>query len=291
MCIRDSSIDDVKKAFRIAKDAGFKIVAHMMLNLPPSDPKLDLMSFRKLFEDEDFRPDMLKIYPTAIIEGTELYLMWKRGEYTPYPEDVLIDTIAKIKKMIPPWIRVQRVQRDIPTYMVKAGYNVGNLRQVVLNYMKNQGWRCRCIRCREVGLRNLKEGIYPEDIKLISRKYYASAGQEIFISFEDLKNDIIIGFLRLRKPSEFAHRPEIDHKTMIVRELHVYGPLAPIGYKSSETWQHKGYGKELLKTAERIASEEYDAKKIVIISGIGVREYYRKFGYRNDGPYMSKNLN
>lgn len=287
---RGHSVKDVIKAFRVAKDAGLKIVAHMMLNLPPAVPELDVKSFEMLFNDPDFRPDMIKIYPTAIIKGTVLYKMWKRGEYTPYSEDKLIEVIAKIKKMIPPWIRVQRVQRDIPLYMVDGGYKIGNLRQIVHEYMRARGWRCRCIRCREIGLNYLKYKIQPDDVKLIVRKYEASQGEEIFISFEDIKKDLIIGFLRLRRPSDHAHRPEISKNTMIVRELHVYGELLPIGEKSDVSWQHRGFGKKLLRTAERIATEEYDARKIVIISGIGVREYYRKFGYQLEGPYMSKKL-
>lgn len=287
---RNHDIDSVIKAFRIAKDAGLKIVAHMMLNLPFSDPKKDLNSFIKLFNDPDFRPDMLKIYPTAVVKGTELYEMWRKGEYTPYDENKLIDVIARIKKMTPPWIRIQRVQRDIPLYALEAGYTVGNLRQVVKNYMQKKGWKCRCIRCREAGLNYYKYDIRPEEINFIIRKYKASLGEEIFISAEDVKKDIIIGFLRLRKPSEFAHRKEITQNTMIVRELHVYGSALPIGTHSNSSWQHKGYGAKLLSLAEEIASSEYDANKLVIISGIGVREYYRRFGYKLEGAYMSKKI-
>ena len=289
---RGHDVETVRRAFRIAKDAGFKIVAHMMLNLPPSDPRRDLDSFKRLFIDPDFRPDMLKIYPTAVIEGTELYEMWRRGDYEPYSEETLIRIIAEIKKFIPPWVRIQRVQRDIPVKIVLAGYSVGHLRDVVKRYMLTRGWRCRCIRCREVGLKEHKEGIKvnPDYVRFIIRKYEASQGEELFLSYEDIKNDVIIGFLRLRKPSEYAHRPEIDENTMIVRELHVYGSLVPIGMRRSNGWQHRGFGAKLLQMAEKIAVEDYDAQKIIIISGIGVREYYRKFGYRLEGPYMSKKL-
>jgi len=287
---RGHDVKTTREAFRITKDAGLKIVAHMMLNLPPPDPDRDIEDFRILFEDPDFRPDMLKIYPTAVIEGTELCEMWKRGEYIPYPDDILIETIAKIKRFIPPWVRIQRVQRDIPLTEVVAGYSTGSLREVVRKYMQSKGWRCRCIRCREVGLNYIKYGKLPDEkwIKPVIRKYEASLGEEIFISFEDIKNDILIGFIRLRKPSEYAHRKEVTQNTMLIRELHVYGPLVPIGEKPKYEWQHKGYGAKLLNYAEKIAVEEYDAKKILIISGIGVREYYRKFGYKREGPYMSK---
>ena len=287
---RGHTVEATRKAFRIAKDAGFKIVAHMMLNLPFTDPKLDIESFKILFNDPDFRPDMIKIYPTAVIKGTVLYEMWKRGDYKPYPEEELIRVIGEVKKMLPPWVRVQRVQRDIPLPLIETGYTTGNLRQVVQQYMAERGWRCRCIRCREVGLNYFKYGIVPENVKMLIRKYMASNGEEIFISFEDVKKDLIIGFLRLRKPSDYAHRPEVTHNTMIIRELHVYGELIPVGSNQSDSWQHKGYGRKLLSAAEKIAVEEYDAKKILIISGIGVREYYRRFGYKKEGPYMSKKV-
>ena len=289
---RGHTVEDTIKAFRIAKDSAFKIVAHMMPNLPTSNPEKDLKALTDLIENPDFRPDMLKIYPTAVIKGTELYQMWKKGEYKPYPEEKLIEVISQFKRRVPPWIRIQRIQRDIPLYKVDAGYRVGNLRQVIQKYMESRKWKCRCIRCREVGHVKNKKGIAPdpENIKLITRKYEASQGEEIFLSYEDIKKDILIGFLRLRKPSEKAHRPEIKQKTMLIRELHVYGELTPLHQKTPETWQHKGYGTKLLQAAEQISKEDYDATKILVISGIGVREYYKKHGYKRDGPYMSKKL-
>ncbi|MGQ4892668.1 MAG: tRNA uridine(34) 5-carboxymethylaminomethyl modification radical SAM/GNAT enzyme Elp3 [Candidatus Njordarchaeia archaeon] len=289
---RGHTVEDTIKAFRIAKDSAFKIVAHMMPNLPMSNPEKDLKALMELIENPDFRPDMLKIYPTAVIKGTELYEMWKKGEYKPYPEEKLIEVISQFKRRIPPWIRIQRIQRDIPLYKIDAGYHVGNLRQIVQKYMEARRWKCRCIRCREVGHVKNKKGLTPslENIKLITRKYEASQGEEIFISYEDIKKDILIGFLRLRKPTEKAHRPEIDQNTMLIRELHVYGELAPLHQKAPQTWQHKGYGTKLLQAAEQISTEEYDATKILVISGIGVREYYEKHGYKKDGPYMSKKL-
>ena len=248
--------------------------------------------FEQLFKDPNFRPDMLKIYPTAIIKGTKLYELWKNGEYKPYSEETLLNVIANIKKKIPPWVRIQRVQRDIPINIVEGGYKSGNIRQKVKALMKKKGWKCRCIRCREVGHVFAKEGKLPEEgnIRLVTRKYKASGGEEIFLSFEDTKLDILIGFLRLRKPSDNAHRSEIDSNTMLIRELHVYGIQVPIGERHLNGWQHRGYGLKLLHEAERIAEEDYDAKRIIIISGIGVREYYRRFGYRLLGPYMFKKL-
>jgi len=289
---RGHDVEAVRRAFRIARDAGLKIVAHMMPNLPPDpSPERDFEDFLRLFRDPDFRPDMLKIYPTAVVRGTKLYEMWVRGEYEPYGEDELIRLLARVKKMVPPWVRIQRLQRDIPIYLVEAGYSVGNLRQVVLNYMRRLGWRCRCIRCREAGHR-MRDGWRPEEnrIKLVVRKYEASGGVEYFLSYEDVEADVIIGLLRLRKPSEYAHRREVDENTTIIRELHVYGPQTPLGARYDYSLQHRGYGGRLIREAEKIAAEDLDARKMLIISGIGVREYYRRFGYRLEGPYMSKSL-
>lgn len=288
---RGHGVEEIRKAFQVARDAGLKICAHIMPQLPGSTPEKDLEVFRRLFDDPDFRPDMLKIYPTVVVKGTILYEMWKRGEYEPYPPDVLIDLIAKMKRETPPWVRIQRVQRDIPMHQIEAGVPCGNLREVVRRYMEKLGWRCRCIRCREVG-HAMRRGVKPEPevVRLVVRKYEASGGLEYFISFEDVKNDVLIGFVRLRKPSERAHRPEVDQNTTIIRELHVYGPLVPLGQRSAEGWQHRGYGRRLIAEAERIAVEELDARKMLIISGIGVREYYYRLGYRREGPYVSKRL-
>jgi elongator complex protein 3 len=289
---RGHDSETIKKAFKIAKDASLKIVAHVMPNLPLSDPKKDLRMLLELIKNPDYRPDMLKIYPTAVIKGTKLYEMWEKGQYRPYPEEKLIEVISEFKKHIPPWIRIQRIQRDIPLYKVDDGYRIGNLRQVVQDYMTIRDWKCRCIRCREVGHIQRTKNLTPleENIKLVTRTYEASQGTEIFISYEDVKNDILIGFLRLRKPSEETHRPEITQNTMLIRELHVYGEQTPLHQKHEKTWQHRGYGRKLLRVAEEIAKTEYDATKILVISGIGVREYYKKQGYRREGPYMSKKL-
>ena len=148
------------------------------------------------------------------------------------------------------------------------------------------------MRCREVGHRMLKDGVEPDPdhIELVERRYEASEGLEVFLSFEDTRNDILIGLLRLRVPSEKAHRPEVkEHQSTLVRELHVYGPMIPVGERG-EGWQHRRFGEELLREAERISVEEFDARKILVTSGLGVKPYYRRLGYRDDGPYVSKPL-
>lgn len=281
----------VKKSFRIAKNSAFKIVGHIMLNLPGSSPEKDLKSFRELFNNPDFRPDMLKIYPTTIVKGSKLYEMWKNREYTPYSEKKIIKTIAKMLKELPSYVRVQRVQRDIPLWLVE-NYQYGNLREMAWQYMEKKGWERKGIRSKEVGHKRKKGNIEPKikDIKLLKRTYEASQGKETFLSFEDVKRNILVGFLRLRKPTSQAHREEIGSDTTLVRELHVFGPLVPPHHKEKKAWQHRGYGKKLLEYAEIISKRKYNASKIIVISGIGVREYYRKLGYTKIGPYMGKNL-
>ncbi len=290
---RGHTVKDVEECFRILKDSGFKIVAHLMPNLPGSDPERDLEMFRTVFRDERFKPDAVKIYPTLAIRGTALYDMWRRGLWEPYPLDVLIELIAKIKAMAPPWVRIQRVQRDIPATVIEAGPRKSNLRELVQRYMRARGLRCRCIRCREVGHKMLKEGVLPdpEDVRLVKYREEASGGVDLFLSFEDVGKDILIGYVRVRVPSEAAHRPEVRAvPSAIIRELHVYGPMVPVGSRRPDGWQHRGYGARLIAEAERIAREEYDVRKMLILSGLGVKRYYARFGYRPDGPYVSKPL-
>jgi len=290
---RGHSVQDVTEATRILKDAGLKVAYHMMPNLLGSSYERDLEAFKRLFQDARFKPDALKIYPTLVLKGTKLYEMWRNGGYSPYPTEDVVKLIVEVKKMIPRWVRVQRVQRDIPSNLIIAGVKESNLRQMVYAELERQGIPCRCIRCREVGHVKLKLGLEPnpEDIKPIVERYPASEGTELFLSYEDVKQDILIGFLRLRYPSDKAHRPEIREKrAMLVRELHVYGPMVPLSTRVKGGWQHRGYGERLLKNAESVAKEEYDAKRMVVTSGLGVKEYYFRRGYTRDGPYVSKKL-
>jgi elongator complex protein 3 len=193
--------------------------------------------------------------------------------------------------MLPKWVRTMRIQRDIPSPLIEAGVQKSNLGELVYNRLEEEGVQCQCIRCREVGhqaSRGIKADL--DQIQLMEETYSSVGGEEIFISQEDPISDVLAGFLRLRIPSNNAHRPEIDDKTALVRELHVYGSLVPIGEKKSVVGQHVGYGEELLARAEEIAIEKYNREKMVIISGIGTRNYYRKFGYEREGPYMAKKL-
>jgi len=290
---RDHTVKDVVEATRILKDSGLKIVYHLMPGLPGSNFERDIEGFKRVFSDPSFKPDMIKIYPCLVLKGTKVYKWWKSGKYTPYSTQEGVKLIAEMKKFIPPWIRIMRVQRDIPANLVQAGVKKSNLRQLILRKLKREGTRCKCIRCREVGYRWLNDKVEPnsEKIRILSVKEEASGGTDIFISAEDPDNDVLVGYLRLRIPSESAHRPEIAAiPSSIVRELHVCGFLVPVGEHSSEAWQHKGYGNLLLSEAERISKREYDRRKVVVISALGTKRYYMRFGYMYEGSYMSKML-
>ena len=285
---RGHRVNDVVESTRILRDSGIKVAMHLMPGLF-SDPERDMRIFHRIFEDEQFKPDMLKIYPCLVTKGSKLYELWKNGDYSPYTTEEAADLIVKVKKMLPKWVRTMRIQRDIPSQLIEAGVKKSNLGELVYNKLAEENVNCQCIRCREVGHRGAV-GVNPifNDIELTKEEYNAGEGREIFLSHEDKLNNILIGFLRLRIPSINAHRREVDEKTAIVRELHVYGQMAELGQKKEELWQHMGYGEELLLEAERIALENYDKNKLLIISGVGARNYYRKFGYKKEGPYMSK---
>ena len=289
---RMHTVADVVEATQIAKDAGLKIVYHLMPGMPGSNPQNDLGVFQEIFSDQRFKPDMIKIYPCLAIEGTKAYQWLQEGKYQPYTTEEAALVIAEIKKFIPKWVRIMRVQRDIPAKLIIGGVKKSNLRQIVHEKLKAQNFQCQCIRCREVGHRMETDHVKPDltNIKILTEQYFASNGTEYFISTEDPKNNVLLGYLRLRIPSPKAHRPEITETlSAIVRELHVYGPLVPVGRRAAEAWQHKGYGIQLLEEAENIAKKA-GLKKILVISALGTKRYYMRVGYKRDGPYMSKLL-
>lgn len=285
---RSHTVQDVIEATRILKDAGLKIAYHLMPGLPGSTPHNDLDAFTEVFTNPDYKPDMIKIYPCLVLKGTKVYEWYRAGKYKPYTNEQAVDLIVKIKKRIPPWVRVMRVQRDIPAPLIIAGVNQSNLRQLVHEQLEAHGMKCRCIRCREVSHRFSVNDL---NIDVTTTKYVASEGDELFIAAEDCEHDVLIGYVRLRIPSPRAHRPEIQGLSCsIVRELHIYGPMVPVGHHSQTAWQHHGYGHQLLAEAERITKEIYEIPKIVVISALGTKQYYKQLNYKYDGVYMSKTL-
>uniref|UniRef100_A0A670HXN0 Elongator complex protein 3 n=1 Tax=Podarcis muralis TaxID=64176 RepID=A0A670HXN0_PODMU len=287
---RGHTVKAVCESFHLAKDAGFKVVAHMMPDLPNMGLERDIDQFVEFFENPAFRPDGMKLYPTLVIRGTGLYELWKTGRYKSYPPSTLVDLVARILALVPPWTRVYRVQRDIPMPLVSSGVEHGNLRELALARMKDLGTECRDVRTREVGIQEIHHKVRPYQVELIRRDYVANGGWETFLSYEDPEQDILIGLLRLRKCSEETFRAELKGGVSIVRELHVYGSVVPVSSRDPLKFQHQGFGMLLMEEAERIAKEEHGSWKIAVISGVGTRDYYRKIGYELDGPYMVKRL-
>ena len=289
---RGHTVKAVADTFCLAKDAGFKVVSHMMPDLPNVGMERDLDQFREYFENPAFRTDGLKIYPTLVIRGTGLYELWKTGRYKSYAPNELVDLVARILALIPPWTRIYRVQRDIPMPLVTSGVENGNLRELALARMKDFGTTCRDVRTREVGINEVKNKIRPQQVELVRRDYVANGGWETFLAYEDPKQDILIALLRLRKCSkQSTFRPELTgQQSSLIRELHVYGSAVPVHGRNPKKFQHQGYGTLLMEGAERIARKEHGSKKLAVISGVGVRSYYRRLGYWLDGPYMSKML-
>ncbi|MFC6824859.1 tRNA uridine(34) 5-carboxymethylaminomethyl modification radical SAM/GNAT enzyme Elp3 [Halopelagius fulvigenes] len=287
-------------ANRRLRDAAFKVGFHMMPGQPGMTKEMILEDFRQIFENEDYRPDYLKIYPTLVVRGTRIYDQWRRDEFEPLGNEEAAEIVAEVMGMIPKYTRLQRVQRDIPADFIDAGVWKSNLRQLAEQKAEEKGIEITDIRSREVGMNEADPD--PENVELDVMTYEVAGGTEHFLSFEDRRQDLLVGFCRLRFPNVSASgasggssdasdgdpvRRELENAAL-VRELHVYGSEVGIGGEGD--WQHKGYGRKLVERAEEMARDAgYD--KLSIISGIGVREYYKnKLGYHQDGPYVSKRL-
>ncbi|MDA3802353.1 MAG: tRNA uridine(34) 5-carboxymethylaminomethyl modification radical SAM/GNAT enzyme Elp3 [Patescibacteria group bacterium] len=269
---RGHGVKETIKATSLLRKYGFKVTYHLMPGLPGATAKKDFEMFKEVFSSEDFQPDQIKFYPTVVTKGSLLYDWYKEGKYKPYSDKVLQDLIIKCKEKVPRYVRIIRLIRDIPGESIVAGNKITNLRQI----MKDKGAKCECIRCREAHDKKIDK--YQINIE----KYRAANGDEYFISVDSLDGKILFGFCRLR----------IDKNGPIsqamIRELHVYGELIPVGNKLKKV-QHSGIGKKLIKKAEEIAKSE-KANSIAIISGVGVRGYYRKFSYKLKNTYMFKVL-
>ena len=295
---RGHNLEKTIYATKLLKNAGFKITYHIMPGLPGSNLKKDKKMFKELFSNPNFQPDQLKIYPCIVLKNAPLYKLWKNKKYKPYTKEQLLNLLIKIKKIIPPYVRIIRIIRDIPAQSIVAGNKTSNLRQL----LEQKKVKCNCIRCREI--KSQKSKI--KNVKLIRREYSASGGKEIFLSFEDIENNKLLAFLRLRITNEWT-LPVLKNSAMI-RELHTYGQVVKISEKNKNAQQHQSLGKQLMIKAEKIAKNEFKfhpvksretgspeakfnrVKKIAVIAGIGVREYYRKLGYRLKSDYMIKKI-
>lgn len=292
LCRRGHGSAAAAKATKLLKDAGYKTDYHLMPQLPGSTPENDLAELKNIFSDSRYRPDMLKIYPCTVIESAELYDWWAKGLYQPYPDGELKEVIIHAKTTVPRYCRLSRIIRDIPSPDIKAGNAVTSLRQQIQREMKERNLRCSCLRCREIG-RNLE--YLKDEPYFFDDTYESSDGKEHFLSMENIQRQAVFAFCRLRLPDTATTQeqltelmPEIRNCAFI-RELHTYGHLVPINTSDPKAAQHKGHGKRLMAEAERIAKQA-GYKRMAVISGVGVRGYYRKLGYTLEGTYMIKNL-
>ncbi len=273
---RGHKVKDVIYATKRLKNAGFKIGYHIMPGLPGSSMKHDIELFKKLFSDENFKPDQLKIYPTQVLKGSDLEDLYKRGEYKPYTDNQLVKLMIKLKSFVPEYCRIMRIMREIPPAYLVAGTLKIDLRKIIENKAK-----CKCIRCREIGFALREKKKVERNIRIKIIKYSASDGKEFFLQFVN-KDNIIFGLCRLR----------ISEDKAFIRELHVFGKSLSLGKKplaKKNEYQHKGLGKRLMLEAEKIARQN-KCKKILVISGIGVRDYYKRLGYILEEPYMTKKI-
>ena len=298
--VRDHGTAEVRQATAELKDAGFKVAYHLMPNLPGATPESDLESLRTLFDDPAYRPDAIKLYPCVVIESAELFHWWIDGRYHSYDDETLVELLLRMKQYVPSYVRIERVIRDIPSTSIQSGCLTTNLREEVQRRMRERGLRCRCIRCRQV-----RESI-PGTFTLKRETYDASDGLELFLSFEDASTDRLASLLRLRIPGHLLRRrsPHLQggggvpnmadvrplRDAALIRELHSYGPHLPLRQHREAAVQHQGFGKRLLAEAERIARDEFGLRRMAVIAGVGVREYYRRFGYELEDTYMVKRL-
>ncbi|MBI5000074.1 MAG: tRNA uridine(34) 5-carboxymethylaminomethyl modification radical SAM/GNAT enzyme Elp3 [Euryarchaeota archaeon] len=303
---RGHGVKETTEATKTAKDAGLKVGYHMMPGLPGETRDSDLATFRTLFSDERFMPDMLKIYPTLVMPGTKLHAAWERGEYKPYSVEEVVELLADFKAHVPPWLRIQRIQRDIPAQLIADGVRKSHVRVLVREELRRRGGRCRCIRCREVGHALAVEG-EPDagDAVLNTIEYKASGGREVFISFDEPGRGALVAYLRLRLTTEGAHAAALGGQRRnssdalgssaaaeplgIVREVKVFGQMLPISSEPKSEWQHRGLGGRLLAEAEEI-SRAAGARRMLVTSGVGARGYYRRLGYALSGEHMGKRL-
>lgn len=285
---RGHSVADVIDATKRLRDAGLKVGYHLMPGQPGSSPKNDLEKMKMVFSDERFLPDLVKFYPCLVVPGTALYRDWKAGNFEPLSTERAAAILGEIAPSIPVFTRVMRIQRDIPADLIAGGVTKGNLRELVDDYMRAHGLACRCIRCREAGLVSRTKKVGEESLRLSRLDYAAAGGDEVFLSLENPATDTLFALCRLRRIGSSARAP-LEAGMGMIRELRVFSRAVGLHEAASDgEFQHKGLGARLLAEAERIAFDEWHVPQLAVISGLGVREYYRNLGYSDFGPFVSK---
>ena len=282
---RGCNTQDAHNCIKLLKDQGFKVDIHLMPDLPFSSPQLDMQMFETVFNTPHLQPDQIKIYPCETTDFTVIKKWHDTGKYTHYPKEDLIKVIKHAVTLCKPWIRIQRIVRDIPVEYIHAGNTCMNLREVVDRIIKKEGKENLDIRCREIG-RHKNYSL--RDSRLFIRRYKASESWEYFISQESRDNAVVFGFIRLRIPPR-NHNPVFPAilQTGLIRELHVYNNVVPVDTPKTFSTQHMGVGKKLLRTAEWIAWL-WGLRGVSVISGEGVREYYKKLHYQDIQTYSIK---
>lgn len=293
---RGHTVQQFRDAMLLLRYAGFKVDLHFMPDLPGSNAKHDVEMYKLIFSDPGLKPDMVKIYPNTVIKTAELYQWFLDGRFTPYSDKELFSALIEMKKATPRYCRISRLIRDIPATEIEGGNIVTNLREMLEAFMKKEGTKCVCLRCREISRQKDTISLEEEPVLFVDQ-YDTTGGKEYFLSFEDKKRIAVYGFLRLRIPFSsgekkitnlYEYMKELQGCAFI-RELHVYGTLVEIGKHNTAASQHKGLGKKLVLAAENII-REHNFTKSAIISGVGVRDYYRKLGYKKSGTYMVKTI-
>jgi len=291
---RGHTIEDACQAITYLKDNCFKVDIHLMPDLPNATPEKDAEMFDFTFNTPYLQPDQVKIYPCEVTPWTVIKKWHDSGKYKPYAqtnERALLDVVKYGMTICPPWVRLPRVIRDIPLTYIEGGNKYPNLRQMLNDEIERDGDTSMDIRYRECGRHPEYK---PQEAEIVIRWYEANDALEYFISFESADRRCIFGFIRLRIPREDnasvkREFPVLTQTTGLIRELHVYGNVVPVGVTKDEHTQHTGFGRRLLRRAEEIAHEE-GCMDIVVISGIGVTEYYRKFGYTQVDTFMWKDI-
>jgi len=287
---RGHKVSEVRRATKLLKDAGVKIHYHMMPSLPGSSTKEDIQMFEDLFSDEDFKPDMLKIYPCVVTHHSELAQWEKDGKYKSPTDEEVINMLMEVKQKVPFYCRIMRLGRDIPANDILSGNRITNIREVVRDRMKEKKIQCVCQRCREVGFNTT----VINNVVLFRFDFDSSGGREVYLEYRDEHTEVLLAFLRLRIPSQYFTKekhfiPALDN-CAIIREVHTYGFALKVATQNKTATQHKGYGKLLINEAIHIAKEEFILNKIAVISGIGVRDYYRQQGFELKDTYMVKTI-
>lgn len=286
---RGHGIAETKEAIKLIRDAAYKINVHMMPNLLGATPEIDLADMKELFENPAYRPDWMKVYPCMVVPWSQLEGIYKKGIYQSYDDATLVKLMVEMTKTWPEYVRVTRMYRDIPATTIVSGCKASNLRQIVEVEMKKLGIESRDIRTREI--KDAKVNF--EDLELRVKEFEASEGQEFFISFDHVAKDKLCSLLRLRFSSYSLQGKKHFMKELegaaLVREVHTYGEQVAIANRDKKVSQHIGLGRQMMNKAEEI-SKKAGFNKIAVIAGIGVREYYKKLGYRLEGTYMVKDI-